>query len=170
VTTKLAALAGSLLFLVVAPGTIAGYIPWRITRWQIDEPFFGIAAFRAIGFVLLVSGSIFLLESFARFALKGDGTPAPVMPTKRLVVSGSYRYVRNPMYVGVLAMIVGQALVFGSIALLAYAVLMWLIVHLFVVLYEERVLGAAYGAQYHAFRANVPRWLPRLSPWTGGES
>ena len=122
---------------------------------------------RVAGAVFVAAGVVVLLDSFARFALKGLGTPAPVFPTQHLVVSGLYRYVRNPMYVAVLAVILGQALIFGSIGLLEYAAVAWFAAHVFVVAYEEPTLRASFGAEYEAFRAAVPRWIPRLTPWHG---
>jgi protein-S-isoprenylcysteine O-methyltransferase Ste14 len=108
-----------------------------------------------------------LVESFGRFAIHGRGTPAPVMPPTRLVVTGLYRYVRNPMYVAVLWIVVGQALFFGSRELLAYAALFWVTVHVWVLVYEEPALRARFGADYAAYCAAVRRWWPRLSPWRG---
>jgi len=108
-----------------------------------------------------------LLDSFRRFAVEGLGTPAPIAPTQRLVVSGFYRYVRNPMYVAVASVIFGQGLLFGSVAVLEYGVAVWLAFYLFVLLYEESVLRARYGEEYDIFVAEVPRWLPRLRPWGG---
>src|SRR5882762_8775098 len=102
------------------------------------------------------------VDSFARFALQGLGTPAPIAPTQNLVVTGLYRYVRNPIYV---ALILGQAALFGDQRLLAYGVLVWLAFHAFVVGYEEPVLVRRFGTEYEDFRANVPRWIPRLTPW-----
>ena len=102
-----------------------------------------------------------------RFALEGLGTPAPIAPTQTLVVSGFYRYVRNPMYVGVVAMIVGQVLLFSDLGVLVWAVVAWLAMHVFVVTYEEPTLEQRYGAQYAKFRAEVPRWIPRLTAWKG---
>src|SRR5262249_45432439 len=99
--------------------------------------------------------------------VQGLGTPAPVAPTRNLVVTGLYRYVRNPMYVGVLAAIVGQAFLFGSVPLMGYALLVWLCFFAFVVLYEEPTLQSTYGASYERYRANVPRWWPRVTPWQG---
>ena len=101
------------------------------------------------------------------FALKGLGTLAPVAPTRHLVVSGLYRHVRNPMYVGVVSAILGQALWFGSAALLEYAAALWAGFFLFVLLYEEPALKRQFGAEYEAYRRNVPRWLPRIKPWRG---
>ena len=103
-----------------------------------------------------------LLDSFARFALQGLGTPAPVAPPKHLVVTGLYRRVRNPMYVGVLAAVSGQALLFGSVRLLEYALLLGLAVHSFVFFYEEPTLRKQFGEEYERYRASVPRWIPRL--------
>lgn len=117
--------------------------------------------------LLIVAGVPVLLDSFVRFALKGLGTPAPVFPTRHLVVSGWYRYVRNPMYLAVVAVIVGQGLLFGSVNVLAYALIPWLAAHLFVVFYEEPTLRRTFGAEYEIFCTNVPRWIPRLSAWQG---
>jgi protein-S-isoprenylcysteine O-methyltransferase Ste14 len=103
--------------------------------------------------------------SFARFALQGLGTPAPIAPTRDLVVTGLYRFVRNPMYLAVSAVILGQALVLGDWRLVVYGGVFWLACHLFVVNYEEPTLQRTFGAEYEAFRANVPRWIPRLTPW-----
>jgi protein-S-isoprenylcysteine O-methyltransferase Ste14 len=102
-----------------------------------------------------------------RFAIQGLGTPAPVFPTRHLVVTGLYRYVRNPMYVAVVSAILGESLLFGNVTLLEYGGLAWLLFHLFVLLYEEPKLGASFGPDYAAFVAAVPRWIPRLSPGRG---
>jgi protein-S-isoprenylcysteine O-methyltransferase Ste14 len=118
--------------------------------------------------LLIAAGILVVLESFGRFALEGVETPAPIFPTRHLVVNGFYRFVRNPMYVAVLSVIFGQALLFGSVGLLEYAVLPWLAAHLFVVGYEEPTLRRSFGAEYETYRANVPRWIPRLAPWRGG--
>ena len=161
------AILGTAIFLVLAPGTVAGWIPWWITRWRVQSPAIARLPLWVSGAVLVAAGVVVLLDSFARFALKGLGTPVPVFPTQHLVVSGLYRYVRNPMYVAVLAVILGQALIFGSIGLLEYAAVAWLAAHVFVVAYEEPTLRANFGAEYQAFRAAVPRWIPRLTPWHG---
>jgi protein-S-isoprenylcysteine O-methyltransferase Ste14 len=109
-----------------------------------------------------------VLESFARFALQGVGTPAPVFPTQRLVVSGFYRYVRNPMYVAVVSIVLGQALVFGDVRVLAYGVVAWLVTHLFVLFYEEPTLRRTFGVEYENYCKHVRRWVPRLRPWQVG--
>ena len=162
-TRKLSAIAGSAIFLVIAPGLIAGWVPWWLSRWRMEAPIFGIPRF--VGVLLIVPGVIGLLDSFVRFAVEGLGTPAPVFPTRHLVVTGLYRYVRNPMYVAVVATILGQALVLGNVTLLRYGALIWLAFHLFVLLYEEPTLRATFGPEYRLFCAQVPRWIPRLTPW-----
>jgi protein-S-isoprenylcysteine O-methyltransferase Ste14 len=152
-------------FLLLAPGTVAGVIPWWISRYIFHRPFPGFAALRILGILLIVAGIGVLLECFGRFALQGIGTPAPVFPTRHLVVRGSYRYVRNPMYVAVLSVVMGQALLFANIWLAEYALLCWAVAHLFVVAYEEPVLRKSFAAEYEVFCAHVPRWFPRLTPW-----
>jgi protein-S-isoprenylcysteine O-methyltransferase Ste14 len=157
---------GSAIFLVIAPGIVAGYVPWRICGWQISAPLLGTPWSRLPGVLLIAAGLPVLLDSFVRFAIQGLGTPAPVMPTRHLVVAGLYRYVRNPMYLAVAALIFGQGLVFPSWGVLEYGVAVWGAFYLFVLFYEEPTLRKSYGPEYRAFCANVPRWLPRLRPWT----
>jgi protein-S-isoprenylcysteine O-methyltransferase Ste14 len=160
------AILGSALFFFVAPFALAGLVPWWITRWELRPTSFGLASIRALGAVLIIAGLCGVLDSFARFAIQGRGTPAPVAPTQKLVVTGLYRYVRNPMYLTVSATIFGQALLFSDWRLVMYGVLLLLVSHVFVVMYEEPKLRRTYGAEYDAVRANVPRWLPRLTPWS----
>jgi len=114
---------------------------------------------------MVAAGLPVLLDSFARFALQGLGTPAPIFPTQHLVVSGLFRYVRNPMYVAVVLLILGQGLCFGSVRVLEYSVAVWVGFYLFVLIYEEPILRKSYGRDYQEFCANVPRWIPRLRPW-----
>ena len=161
---KTMAILGSALFFVVAPATVAGLIPWWITRWEFRQPFLDLEAIRVVGILLIVAGAPGLVDSFARFALQGLGTPAPIAPTENLVVTGLYRYVRNPMYVAVVVVILGQAVLFGDWRLIVYAMLVWLGFHAFVVGYEEPTLARRFGTRYDDFRANVPRWIPRLTP------
>jgi protein-S-isoprenylcysteine O-methyltransferase Ste14 len=162
---KATAVFGSALFFIVAPFMAAGIIPWWISRWELQAPFFLVEFMRAIGVLLIVAGVPGVVDSFARFALQGMGTPAPVAPPQRLVVTGLYRHVRNPMYVSVVAVIFGQALLFGDWRLIIYGTVFWLACHVFVLAYEEPMLQRTFGAEYEAFRANVPRWIPRLKPW-----
>lgn len=161
------AVLGSAIFLVLVPCSVAGLVPWWISHWQFRPPFFGTELSRALGILLIVAGLPGLLDSFRRFALDGLGTPAPIAPTRNLVVTGLYRYVRNPMYVAVAAVILGQALLFGDWRVLIYAGIFAVVVHGFVVFYEEPTLADSFGAQFERYRENVPRWIPRLTPWTG---
>jgi protein-S-isoprenylcysteine O-methyltransferase Ste14 len=163
--TRLGAIAGSIVFLFVAPGIVAGLIPWSLSQYRVEPPLLGLEPLRWLGVVLLILGGVLLAETFARFALQGRGTPAPIAPTKTLVVTGSYRFVRNPMYVAVVSLILGQALVFGNAVVFGYGLVVWLTVHLFVLAYEEPTLSETYGAQYDRYRENVRRWIPRLTPW-----
>ena len=162
---KVLAIIGSAVFLVIAPGFVAGLVPWWISRWRLEAPFFGMPLFRFAGVMLLTLGVIGLLDSFVRFAVQGVGTPAPVFPTRHLVVTGLYRYVRNPMYLAVVSAILGQGLILGNVALLEYGGLVWLVFHLFVLVYEEPTLRASFGSEYRVFCAEVPRWIPRFTPW-----
>ena len=158
-------LVASLLFLLLAPGTVVGLVPYWLTGWQVEEPFPGALVLRIAGAVMVCAGLGSLVDSFARFVFVGLGTPAPIAPPTRLVVSGQYRHVRNPMYVAALVVVIGQGLVLGSDVLLQYAALLWLLFHAFVVLYEEPRLGSRFGTSYKAYRGNVRRWWPRIKPW-----
>ena len=162
---KTIAVLGSALFFAVAPSVLAGLIPWSMTHWEFRPAFFDLQATRGVGMLLIAAGLPGIIDSFARFALQGLGTPAPIAPPQNLVVTGLYRYVRNPIYVAVVAVILGQGILFGDGRLLMYGGLLWLAFHGFVVVYEEPVLAESFGAQYAEFRANVPRWIPRLTPW-----
>ncbi|HWA18876.1 MAG TPA: isoprenylcysteine carboxylmethyltransferase family protein [Devosia sp.] len=162
---RIGPIIGSIIFLFVAPGIVAGVIPWAISQYRMAAPLLGMEPLRWIGELLLILGGVLLVETFARFALQGLGTPAPIAPTRTLVVSGSYRFVRNPMYVAVVSLILGQALLFGNWIVLGWGAVVWLTVHLFVLSYEEPTLSSSYGAQYDRYRANVRRWIPRLTPW-----
>ena len=158
------AAVGTALFLAVAPGTLAGLVPWLLSGWRWAPPLFGIEASRWVGGALIAAGVPVLIDSFVRFAREGLGTPAPIYPTDRLIVSGFYRHVRNPMYVAVTAVILGQGLLLGVPGLLLYGAIAWLGFHLFVLFHEEPALRARYGAQFDAYCAAVRRWLPRLTP------
>jgi protein-S-isoprenylcysteine O-methyltransferase Ste14 len=162
VKTSTAAI-GSAAFFVVAPGSFAGLGPWLITQWEIpgSSPRLRIA----LGVVLIVLSLIPPVHAFIQFA-KAGGTPMPVTPTERLVVTGFNRFVRNPMYLGLLVVILGQALLFDSVSLVLYAAIGWIVTASFVHWYEEPTLVRTYGEQYEEYRRNVPAWAPRLTPWS----
>jgi protein-S-isoprenylcysteine O-methyltransferase Ste14 len=159
------AAAGSLLFFVVAPVVVAAVVPWWLIGWRAgDVPSLWLPV-RVLGAALLIAGVVVLVHAFARFVTEGRGTPAPVAPTERLVIGGLYRHVRNPMYVAVLAVILGQALLLGRPVLLLYAAAVFGAVASFVRWYEEPTLAKQFGQDYERYRAAVPGWWPRLRPW-----
>jgi protein-S-isoprenylcysteine O-methyltransferase Ste14 len=161
---RVQAALGSGLFLIAAPGVFAGFVPWLLTGWDTTDPPVVVAV---LGAILIVAGTAVVLLAFSRFVLEGRGTPAPIAPTDTLVVGGLYRHVRNPMYVAVGTIIVGQALLLGRPVLLVYAAAFWAVVAAFVHGYEEPTLSARYGEQYATYRRAVPAWVPRLRPWRG---
>jgi protein-S-isoprenylcysteine O-methyltransferase Ste14 len=162
---KSVAALGSGVFFALAPGVVAGLVPWWLTGWQVRVLPAWWLPLRLAGLVLLAAGVVVLVQAFARFVVEGLGTPAPVAPTQELVVGGLYRYVRNPMYLAVLATIVGQALVLGQLGLLAYAAVVAAAFVAFVHWYEEPTLARQFGDRYQAYRQAVPGWWPRRHPW-----
>lgn len=162
---RVSAAFGSIIFFLLAPGTVAGLVPWLISRWTAQPGFPEAELLRMAGVALIAAGSIVLIDSFRRFAMEGVGTPAPVLPTKHLVVSGWYRHVRNPMYVAVTALILGQAMLFSDVRLLAYGAFIWLAFHVFVTQYEEPTLRLTFGEDYEVYCCAVGRWWPRVIPW-----
>ena len=141
-------------------------MPWLISGWQLPGPMSPFAIIRmTTGAALLVVAVVVLVRAFARFVGEGGGTPAPVAPTERLVVGGDYRFVRNPMYLAVVTAVLGQAMIFGSLALLLYALTVWAIMAAFVRWYEEPLLLERYGDEYQRYRQAVRAWMPRLHPW-----
>jgi protein-S-isoprenylcysteine O-methyltransferase Ste14 len=159
---KITATVGSAVFLVLAPGVVAGLVPWWLTGWRMGAAF--PAPVEITGAVLAAAGAAVLLTEFAQFAMQGRGTPAPSAPTEQLVVRGLYRYVRNPMYLAVLAVITGQALLLSRPVLLGYAAAVAAAFIAFVYGYEQPTLTRRYGAQYQAYQRTVPGWRPRLRP------
>lgn len=150
---------GTLFFAAVAPGTVLWLVPLVVL--QVAPGAMLPDWVKWAGLVPLVPGAALLVDSFVRFVTRGRGTPAPLAPPKRLVATGFYRWVRNPMYVGIVLVLLGEALLFRSAGLLGYAALMWLVFHLFVTLYEEPHLQRAFGTSYDDYRRAVPRWIPR---------
>ena len=153
-----AALAKTAVFTVLAPGTVAGVIPWRVLRGPaaVHLDLIGLA-----GMLLLAAGVVGYALTALEFAWAGRGTPAPIDPPKSLVVAGLHRHVRNPMYLSVLAVVAGDALVLRSGAVLVYGALLALGFHLFVLAYEEPALERRFGESYARYRASTPRWWPR---------
>jgi protein-S-isoprenylcysteine O-methyltransferase Ste14 len=159
VRASVPAIAKTLVFTVFVPGTVAGYVPWRLR--QDASAATGAEEWAAIT-VIAIGIAIYLHTAFWGFALIGGGTPAPIAPTKILVVKGLHRFVRNPMYIGVALVIGGQAWLFHSLDIAIYVVCMLLVVNMFVLFYEEPTLHKQFGEEYDRYRASVPRWFPKL--------
>ena len=155
----------TVVFLFAAPGVMAGLVPWWITGW--DRPSVAGGVLDVLGVLLVATGLAMVLDCFVRFVREGVGTPAPVAPTEFLVQGGLYRYVRNPMYVGVASMIGGQALVLRSVDLLWWLLVFLAAVVAFVKGYEEPALRQQFGPSYDRYRSHVPGWLPRVTPSRG---
>jgi len=151
----------SLLWTVLLPGFFAGYVPWR---------FFGLGAVQPdlrdprqlLGLILLIAGVALLATCIWEFARSGRGTLSPADPPRELVVRGLYRYVRNPMYLSVTAIVMGEVLLTRSRALFAYWAVWFVAVNLFVVGYEEPTLRRQFGSSYEDYVRHVGRWLPRF--------
>ena len=156
----------SILFVVFGgPGIILLYLPLWITHFRFPS---GEPAWQMLlACALIVTGLTPLLESTCRFIFVGKGTLVPTEDTKRLVVSGLYRFVRNPMYAGVMVVLAGEALLFWNRGLVYEALCVCLFSNLFVRFYEEPALARRYPEEFSRYRRNVPRWLPRLTPWSG---
>jgi len=158
-TRTLAPILKTMLFTILAPGTMLGLIPWLLLD-GFRRPERG--PLTSLGVVLLLAGAAIYFRCAWEFAVRGLGTPAPIAPTKFLVTTALHRYVRNPMYIGVLTVLVGEAVTFRSALLLGYAVVFCVPVELFVVFYEEPMLRRQFGESYEEYRRSVPRWIPRF--------
>ncbi|HEX6822271.1 MAG TPA: isoprenylcysteine carboxylmethyltransferase family protein [Candidatus Sulfotelmatobacter sp.] len=149
----------TILFTILVPGTVAVLIPlWLVgdMRWHANAPATWMGA------VVAVTGAAIYLRCAWEFAVIGLGTPAPIAPTKFLVTTALHRYVRNPMYIGVALLILGESVIFRSLHLFLYAAAMVAIAHLFVILYEEPTLRRQFGESYEEYLRTVPRWVPKL--------
>jgi protein-S-isoprenylcysteine O-methyltransferase Ste14 len=155
---RIRAAAGTLLFLVLAPGVVAGLVPWLLTGWRSAGPPLWL---QIIGWIAVAAGAAVVLEAFGRFVVEGIGTPAPAAPTERLVVGGLYRCIRNPMYLAVAAVILGQAALLGRWLLVVYALAFGATVWSFVHWYEEPTLRQQFGPEYEHYLRTVPGWWPR---------
>ena len=158
-------MVGSFAFFLVAPAVVAGVVPFALVGWTMQPPLIGLPGERLLGAFAIGVGLACLVDCFARFALEGRGTPGPVEQTEVLVASGLYRFVRNPMYVCVVTIVVGQALLLAQVRLLPYAGLLLITFHLFVRLYEEPSLRRRFGGSYETYCLHVRRWWPRPTPW-----
>lgn len=150
----------SLLFLVLVPGTVMGFIPYAISRTDVE--LLSTGAFRFLAVLLWLAGGAGMLWCFWNFTISGRGTPAPIDPPKELVAVGLYRYVRNPMYVSGIIALLGWTLWSPSIPLIVAPILFLAATHTFVTLYEEPTLRVKFGAAYEDYLRRVPRWIPRI--------
>jgi protein-S-isoprenylcysteine O-methyltransferase Ste14 len=154
----------TLIFSILVPGTVAGVVPWLLLQGS-GGPVLQLPSIWMVGFLPFLSGVVLYLWCAGAFTFIGKGTPAPIDAPKVLVIQGPYRWVRNPMYIAVLLVVIGEAILFRSFLLVEYALLVWLVVHLFVVFVEEPSLRGQFGGSYETYLRMVRRWLPR-SPLT----
>ena len=154
----------TLIFSILVPGTVAGVVPWLLLQGSGGAVLL-LPSIWMVGFLPLLLGVGLYLWCAAAFTFIGKGTPAPIDAPKVLVIQGPYRWVRNPMYIAVLLVVIGEASLFRSFLLVGYALLVWLVVHLFVVFVEEPSLRGQFGGSYETYLRMVRRWLPR-SPLT----
>jgi len=150
----------TLMFTVLVPGTVAGVVPWLLLSWSAEAVSFTPSVWMVGLFPLLLGVGLYFWCAGA-FTFIGKGTPAPIDAPKFLVREGPYQWVRNPMYLAVLSTILGEALLFHSLRLFGYALLVGVVVHLFVVFVEEPSLRHQFGESYETYLRTVPRWLPR---------
>ena len=152
----------TLIFTILVPGTIAVLLPYRLATSSGARDLVAFGSLRYFGLLFIVAGALIYLWCAWDFAITGRGTPAPIDPPKELVVRGLYKYVRNPMYIGVLCLVVGQAIWFGALWLFVYAAIVFLSFSAFVIFYEEPALSGKFGDAYRRYCLRVPRWLPEL--------
>lgn len=152
----------TLIFTVFVPGTVTMLVPYWLLSSRFDLTIDRLGGFRILGLVPILLGALMYLWSAWEFTFAGKGTPAPIDPPKELVARGLYRFVRNPIYIGVSLVIIGESLLFESTKLFVYALLLLLVFHLFVVYYEEPTLRSKFGESYEQYSKTVPRWMPRV--------
>lgn len=153
----------TLIFSILVPGSVTVLFPFLLLSNDLEVLLFDPGAMKYGGMFPILLGLLFYVWSAYDFAVFGKGTPAPLDPPKRLVIKGPYRYTRNPMYTGGVLILIGESLYFGSATLVMYACFVWLMFHLFVILYEEPHLKTIFGANYEAFMLATPRWIPRVN-------
>ena len=160
------ALVKTLLFAATFIAFSVIYLPWTLAIRGVTVSYQGPGMWRWVGVLPLAAGVVVMFRCLFAFAWTGLGTPAPFDPPRKLVVSGFYRYLRNPMYAGATLAIAGEVALFGELlAGFEYLLIFAVCVVLFVLLYEEPALRSKFGAEYEAYCRNVPRFFPRLTPW-----
>jgi protein-S-isoprenylcysteine O-methyltransferase Ste14 len=149
-------------------GTFGGLLPYLFSDWHMHRPLPYWPVAQGAGVLLICAGLAPIVQSFIEFT-NADGTPVPIASPRRLVVCGFYRYVRNPIYIGFLAILAGETLLTGSLGLLEYTAVAWCVGAAAVRFYEEPTLARKFGVEYAAYRRSVRAWIPRLHPWSPGE-
>lgn len=152
----------TLVFTILVPGTLLGMVPWLLLHWS-GEAVMPSFSFWLIGLIPFFVGAILYFWCAGAFTFIGRGTPAPIDAPVFLVRSGPYQWVRNPMYLGVFSVLLGEVILFHSLSLFGYMLLAGIVVHLFVVFYEEPSLLRQFGQSYETYLRTVPRWLPHFS-------
>jgi protein-S-isoprenylcysteine O-methyltransferase Ste14 len=150
----------NVLFTLLIPGTVAVLVPWLIVGGSRPS----LEPISWPGWIVIAFGLALFSWCLWNFATVGRGTPGPWDPTQKVVVTGPYRWVRNPMYLAVLSVILGEGWIYTSPALVVYAAVVAVVVHTFVVVYEEPTLSDQFGERYITYREQVGRWLPRPPP------
>jgi protein-S-isoprenylcysteine O-methyltransferase Ste14 len=150
--------------ILILPFSVTVIIPYLIYDGKGDLMPNNIV-FKTLGFLVALGGLLLFLYTVFLFKTRGNGTLAPWSPTQRLVVSGPYRYCRNPMISGVFFILLGQSFIFNSRSILIWVGIFFLINTLYFIFFEEPSLHARFGEEYLTYKKNVPRWLPRLTPW-----
>lgn len=157
----------SLVFTIVVPGTVIGLVPYWLANSKLDAQLFGKAPETLmadiVGYFLLVIGSLIYLWCVYDFTFIGRGTPAIFDPPRELVIRGLYKYVRNPMYIGVVTALLGQVFIYGSPLILIFAIGFGSVFYVFVIVYEEPVLRKQFGDDYTRYVKLVNRWVPSLT-------
>jgi protein-S-isoprenylcysteine O-methyltransferase Ste14 len=150
----------NLFFTILQPGVVAGLLPYWILGSQFSETFKNsISFFQYIAIFIFTAGIAILFYCIGLFVVKGKGTLSPADPTKKLVVSGLYKFSRNPMYIGVILMLMGEAIFFSSSSLWIYSAIVFIAFHLFIIFHEEPRLNRVFGTEYHQYQKTVRRWL-----------
>ena len=150
----------TLVFTLLIPGVFLVLVPYFLLSWFGDGLTVDIGSFRYLGMLPVLLGVLIYIQCAWSFVSLGKGTPAPVDPPKELVVKGLYKHIRNPMYLGVLSLLIGEVIFFGSLLIFLYAALVFLCFHIFVIFYEEPHLRARFGDSYTRYLDSVPRWIP----------
>jgi protein-S-isoprenylcysteine O-methyltransferase Ste14 len=151
----------SLLWTILLPGVVAGYVPWRFFGLG-RTPFDLTSPTQLLGLVCIGLGVVLLAACIFEFAWSGRGTLSPADPPRHLVVRGLYRYVRNPMYLSVTMILLGEALAVHSVALTIYWAIWFAAANIFVLCYEEPALRRRFGSSYNEYTQQVRRWIPRF--------